>query len=481
MASDVAEERWCRVWRCAISCDGSRRMFLWPSLDSPDPAETFFCPPPDFPDPAETYFYPRWRSRLATCGCVAAANTLHVPADFPTIQGALNAASAGDSILVAGGTYRENIVWPQTNDLHLLRDPANVSRTTIDGGLAGRVIDIEAESENSLTAEISGFTITDGFLDVPAHVGQTGAGIFMSGGALHLARCLITANQITSTFAIQNNGGGAGLSIVSTPAGSASLVENCIFSSNTVSAVTNGDGAAIHLDGAPVVIADTAIRNNRIEVGEVALGTIYAFASDLTLKAVKIENNQAKTDESLPVGFAAIKGTALFSYLSEVRIVDCKIANNLSQPQNSTLKLLGAGVYFYGEGTRLAMSASSVGYNQRTDGAATDGTAIFFVSLVPGTAVVDDSILWNPGNGSEIDSFSAPAAVSFTDLRDGAPRKGNLNADPLFLSSVDFHLQPASPCLNAGNNHLAPPQDIQRHARPLPAGTHVDLGCYEMD
>lgn len=418
---------------------------------------------------------------LITCGCAAAANTLHVPGDFPTIQGALNAASSGDSIFVAKGTYTENIVWPQTNNLHLLNDPANPGRPTIDGGLAGRVIDIEADGESVFTAEIAGFTVTHGFLDVPAHVGQTGAGIFMSGGALHLSRCVIDGNQITSTFAIQNNGGGAGVSIVSTPAGSSNLIEDCIFTSNTVSAVTNGDGAAIHLDAAPVVITNTAMRNNRIEVGEVALGTIYDFASDLTLKAVKIENNQAQTDASLPVGFAAIKGTALFSYLSTVRIVDCKIANNLAQPQNSTLKLLGAGVYFYGEGTTFAMSASSVGYNKRSDGAATDGTAIYFVSLVPDTGVVDNSILWNPGNGSEVDSFSEPATVSYTDVRDGSPGEGNLNVDPLFVSSADFHLQPTSPCLNAGNNRLAPPRDLQGHRRPLPVGSNVDFGCYEMD
>ena len=77
------------------------------------------------------------------------------------------------------------------------------------------------------------------------------------------------------------------------------------------------------------------------------------------------------------MGFAAIKGTGVFSYLSNVRIVNCKIANNLSTPQNNTLTLLGAAVYFYGEGTRLRISSSSIGYNSRTDGAETNGTALF--------------------------------------------------------------------------------------------------------
>lgn len=414
--------------------------------------------------------------------CYAAdANTLHVPADFATIQGALDAAGPGDSILVAEGTYTENIIWPQTSDLHLLSDPANQNPPTIDGASAGRVVDIEADGSTVFNAEISGFIITHGFLNVPAHNGETGAGIFMINGALRLSRCVIDANEITSTFPIQNNGGGAGVSIVSTPVGSTNLIQSCVFSSNSVSAVTSGDGAAIHLDGAPLVMKDTEIQNNSIEVGEVGLGTIYDYASDLVLDSVKVEQNRAQTDSSLPVGFAAIKGTGVFSYLSNVRIVNCKIANNLSTPQNSTLTLLGAAVYFYGEGTKLRISSSSIGYNSRTDGAATNGTALYFSSLVPGTAMVVNSILWNPGNGDEVDSFSQPAIVYFTDARGGPLRRGNRNADPLFVSPLDFHLQPTSPCLNAGGNRFAPPRDIDGMVRPLPADSKVDLGCYEMD
>jgi hypothetical protein len=419
---------------------------------------------------------------FVTYCCAAGASTLHVPASFTTIQGALDAASPGDSILVAEGTYTENIVWPQTSDLHLLSDPANGNRPTIDGASAGRVIDIEADGSGAFTAEISGFVITHGFLNVPAHNGETGAGIFMTNGALRLSQCVIDANAITSTFPIQNNGGGAGVSIVSTPTGSVNSIDGCTFTSNSVSAVTTGDGAAIHLDTAPLVMKNTDINGNGIEVGEVGLGTIYDYASDLVLDSVKVEENHAQTDASLPAGFAAIKGTAVFSYLSNVRIVNCKIANNLSTPQNSTLTLLGAAVYFYGEGTKLRISSSSIGYNKRTDGAGTNGTALYFSSLVPSTALIVNSILWNPDNGAEVDSFSQPAVAYFTDIRDNpAPRRGNISADPLFVSPLDFHLQPTSRCLNAGYERFAPPLDIEGMPRPRPAGSRVDLGCYEMN
>jgi hypothetical protein len=37
------------------------------------------------------------------------AATIKVPADYPTIQQALDAATGGDTILIAPGTYPENI------------------------------------------------------------------------------------------------------------------------------------------------------------------------------------------------------------------------------------------------------------------------------------------------------------------------------------------------------------------------------------
>ncbi len=167
---------------------------------------------------------------------------------------------------------------------------------------------------------------------------------------------------------------------------------------------------------------------------------IYDFASDLSLTAVKIENNKAETTQSLLPGFAAIKGTAVFSFLSNLDLVDCKIAGNLSTPQNPTLGLLGT-VYFYGEGTDLRVSSSSIAYNKRTDGATTSGTALFFSSATPRTAVVVNSICWNPGDGVEIDNFSKPAAVEFSDIRGGNRGNSVIDSDPLFVSESDLHLQ----------------------------------------
>jgi len=52
---------------------------------------------------------------LVTAAPVAAATTINVPDDYETIQGAINASSDGDTIMVAAGEYDAFEVWDKTD------------------------------------------------------------------------------------------------------------------------------------------------------------------------------------------------------------------------------------------------------------------------------------------------------------------------------------------------------------------------------
>src|SRR5262245_45553735 len=85
----------------------------------------------------------------------AAQVTLHVPGDFPTIQGAIDAATSGDTILVAAGTYHERLgIFGKP--IHVVSQEGPES-TTIDADDLGRAIWIAGSS-----AVVEGFRIFRG-------------------------------------------------------------------------------------------------------------------------------------------------------------------------------------------------------------------------------------------------------------------------------------------------------------------------------
>jgi hypothetical protein len=61
------------------------------------------------------------------------------------------------------------------------------------------------------------------------------------------------------------------------------------------------------------------------------------------------------------------------------------------------------------------------------------------------------------------------------------PGPGTVTADPLYVGSGDFHLQPSSPAIDAGND-TAVPTDLTTDldGNPRIQGAHVDIGAYEV-
>jgi len=90
---------------------------------------------------------------------------------FKTIQQGIEAASHGDVVIAAGGTYRENIFFKGKNVTLRSRDPLdlNASNAVIEGNQPGPVITFRGTEDESCV--LSGFRITSGNPNPTAEVG----------------------------------------------------------------------------------------------------------------------------------------------------------------------------------------------------------------------------------------------------------------------------------------------------------------------
>ncbi len=119
---------------------------------------------------------------------------------FKTIQEGINAASDGNEVVVAQGTYLENIQFGRKNITLTGTDPTNrmvVEATVINGKRAGSVVTFEGTEKE--TCVLSGFAIRNGWA-------FSGGGICGGRGDAH-THATIRNNVISANFADGEGGG----------------------------------------------------------------------------------------------------------------------------------------------------------------------------------------------------------------------------------------------------------------------------------
>jgi hypothetical protein len=384
----------------------------------------------------------------------AAASVLSVPGNYPTIQAAINASANGDTVVVASGTYFENIDFK--GKLITVQSSQGPGSTVIDGGGIAPVVNF-SNAETSAAA-LQGFTLRHG--NAPFAFGYEGAGVHINGASPTVAGNVITANTAC--------GSGAGISIAF---GSPTIRDNTI-TGNTKQAGCSGDsGGGIYIRGAAgAQIIHNTITNNTSDFG----GGISLFAAGTpTLLNNTISNNSANTEGG---------GIDIVNQ-SDATIVQNVISSN-------TATNTGGGIYLLTpSGTRgpLFVNNTLAGNSAPDSGVRLggfDAQVQLFNNIVTASgsqpAVLCDTTYSSASpvfDHNDLFNSVGPAAQGScaTFLASGS----NISADPRFAAAGDYHLATTSPAIDAGNNSAPslPSKDLD--GKPRISGVAVDQGVYE--
>jgi parallel beta-helix repeat protein len=381
--------------------------------------------------------------------------TIHVPADQPTIQAAIDAAVDGDTVLVADGIYNENINF---KGKAITVTSVNGNKvTTIDGGKLNRVV-VFVTNETAASV-LNGFTITNGFIP------DEGGGIAIENSAAPT----ITNNAITNNGAC--NGAGIGIGFAGP------LIQGNTITNNFQAGCTGGiggGGISIRGESSGTRLIGNVIANNLMTFSGINGGGLVLFAggSPVIQSNVISNNNQ--------FGIAMVNS-------STPQLVQNLIIHNTG----------GGLTTSFGGGTGMTIINNTFADNDaQTSFVANFNAASAIGGSLPPDAIVQNNLLIaKPGQTAVFCTFTLPAGFLSNDVfSDGgtafdvgcgtAPTgtNGNISSDPLFVDpSVDnFHLQPLSPAVDTGNNttpNPLPATDLDGNTRIF--NTTIDMGTFE--
>ena len=262
------------------------------------------------------------------------AGTIRVPQDVPTIQGAINAAIDGDTVLVGPGTYFEVInFYGKGITVNSEQGP----QVTIIDGLHKFDSVVKFETAESQSSKISGFTIKNGlsfsgggiFIRdaspiiegniISNNEAGDGAGILVIGGSAKIEGNEISNNRIRSPTSSELGGGG----ILVRSANGAQISRNTIVRN----VVSSGRGGGVHVTNlGSVTLNDNIISDNSASFG----GGIFidrSITDALIIQNVIVRN-------------FAFQGGGVAWWLSGSQLINNTIADNDSSQGSGVILLL---------------------------------------------------------------------------------------------------------------------------------------------
>jgi len=333
----------------------------------------------------------------------ALAATLNVPADFPTVQDAIDAASSGDSIGISPGTY--------PGDFEVLGKTLEIVGL---GDGPGDVVLV-----GSGTASV-GFIRTGSSVTL-RNLRITG-GAVGPGGGLRITDSTFLIEEVVLAGNAGNTGGGINA------ADSSGVIRRSLIAGNQ----SDNAGGAVYFNDSGVSIEDSVIRGN--ESGTSTF--IAAFGADVTVRRTRIHENSAPSasvlgvlvEGSIDVSNSIIDGNACLWPLSTSSLDGSISLVNVTIADNPTTEL------------RLSSGPGAVSLlNSILDGdpslpVASGGGATASRSLIAGgglsgQGVIEAAPIWKAGELYQLDAGSP--GIDAGDSRD-------VSADPDFLGLPRF-------------------------------------------
>jgi hypothetical protein len=445
---------------------------------------------------------------------LASAQTIiHVPADVSTIQGAIQSASNGDTIVVASGTYAENIDFLGKS---ITVEGTSAATTILQGGSAPGAV-VKFVSGESRSSVLSNFTIQGG---VPAAVPDAG-GIFIYRASPTIENniiqknigCgiggfdsspLIAGNLITGTTALQDD---EPVAVCRDPLGDNSEPNQANPAQGTPA---NGSGillAGLPIDGQQAQIIGNAIENN-FSYG--SPGGIWLADAGGPL----IENNIIANNRSDIHGAIDAEGNVAPLIIQNLIYGNVGDSTQIFNPvgvDNSAILMVGYANAFGGitavftENTVVDnqalyqpyyeeyQSASQIVIGHGPSPVPIENNIVIGDEALPAiycNALVDTPEVAPQLSHNDILVTGGGAAPVVGSCAGQMASNGNISVDPLFASintsaANPFQLQLLSAAVDTGDNNAPdlPSEDILGHpriqnAKGLPSAI-IDMGVYE--
>ena len=357
---------------------------------------------------------------------------------FSTIEAAITAAVENDEIIVAPGTYMENIEFDGTKitvkSIDPL-DPAIVAATIIDGGATDSVIKFNGgyTFDENKRPILEGFTIQNGSA-------VNGGGIYMSGSS-PIIRNNIIGDDIEDGFDTGNTAEdcGGGIYIYNSDA---TLIKNIISGNEVTRETDTTRGGGIDISTSLGTISENIITDNYSAYH----GGGMSIAGCQTADSITIEKNEIKGNHS------ENDGGGIFVDNSSIIIG----SNNLVE-ENSTV-WFGGGIAIFTCST-LTTNQPTISDNNILNNTAYQGGGIYINASFP--FIINNEIKQNKAEGTGAAGGGIYVVSSFDcypqplDLRPtgwGAGRENVPKGDTL-------DPEEGVECTIAGNNFLGNEQD----------------------